>query len=408
MNVGKRRSMRIRTAIVACALVSSASVFNASAVDTNRPSDGGKPVAADQDALEPQVTIPTVDISEETERHAVVAVGTEEIYQGHVDTLLMPDGRTIFCAWSIGHARHIGPLARSDDGGLTWSGLIRVPDNWWDTANTPTVHRLADADGKERLIVFADGLDWRRKGQPPYPMHQAVSEDGGKTWTPMAPNGVEGEVPPKSVFVFDGGKRHVMWTDLPGKVIQAESLDGGLTWPNQREILEVPGRWAQPSVIRSPDGRQWLMLMRENDRRMNSLFSVSDDCVHWREPKELPAALTGDRHVARYAPDGRLVVAMRDQAGQGQKWQSPTRGHYVAWVGTYEDIVAGRQGQYRIKLLHSHAGGDCGYSGLEVLPDGTFVATTYIKYAPGPKKHSVISTRFTLDELDQRRLQPER
>ena len=99
---------------------------------------------------------------------------------------------------------------------------------------------------------------------------------------------------------------------------------------------------------------------------------------------------------AGLSPDGRLVVAFRDQA-----IESPTRGHFVAWVGTYADILAGRPGQYRIKLLHSHAGGDCGYPGVEVLSDGTIVATTYIKYRPGPEKHSVVCTRFRLEETDR-------
>jgi hypothetical protein len=91
---------------------------------------------------------------------------------------------------------------------------------------------------------------------------------------------------------------------------------------------------------------------------------------------------------------------------------SPTYGHYVAWVGRYEDIVAGRPGQYRIKLLHNAArtagdvpgkgNSDCGYSDLEILPDGMIVATTYLKYAPGPEKHSVVNTRFTIAEIDAR------
>ncbi|MDB6140567.1 MAG: hypothetical protein JWO94_3639, partial [Verrucomicrobiaceae bacterium] len=61
----------------------------------------------------------------------------------------------------------------------------------------------------------------------------------------------------------------------------------------------------------------------------------------------------------------------------------------------------GRAGDYRIKLLHSYKGGDCGYPGLELLPDGTFVATTYIKYRQGPELNSVVSTRFTLAETDK-------
>ena len=240
-----------------------------------------------------EISIPTIDISGETDRHVFVARGTKETYQGHADTLLMPDGKTMFTAWSIGHAQHIGPLKRSDDGGLTW-------------------------------------------GQ-------------------------------------------------------------------ERKILRVPGRWAQPAILRSPDGEQMVMLMRENNRRFNSLYSTSDDNGRtWAEPRELPAALTGDRHVLRYAPDGRVVVVMRDRAGQGSDdWKSPNYGHFVAWVGTYDDIVEGREGQYRVKLLHSHAGADCGYAGFEVLPDGTLVATTYVKYQPGPQRHSVVSVRFKLDEFDR-------
>jgi len=51
-------------------------------------------------------------------------------------------------------------------------------------------------------------------------------------------------------------------------------------------------------------------------------------------------------------------------------------------------------------LLRSYKGYDCGYPGVELLPDGTFVATTYIKYRPGPEKNSVVSTRFKLSETD--------
>ena len=36
------------------------------------------------------------------------------------------------------------------------------------------------------------------------------------------------------------------------------------------------------------------------------------------------------------------------------------------------------------------------------LPDNTIAATTYIKYRPGKQKHSVIGTRFKLEETDAR------
>lgn len=180
---------------------------------------------------------------------------------------------------------------------------------------------------------------------------------------------------------------------------QAVSTDGGLTWEDYRKVCELPGAVpCEPEVVRSPDGGQLACLMRENSRRLNSLVMFSDDEGRtWTPPREAPRGLTGDRHMSCYAPDGRLVVVFRDRAVGSQ-----TYGHYVAWVGAYEDIRDGRPGQYRVKLLHSHAGPDCGYSGLECLPDGTLVATTYIKYRPGPEKHSIIGVRFKLPEIDAR------
>ena len=78
---------------------------------------------------------------------------------------------------------------------------------------------------------------------------------------------------------------------------------------------------------------------------------------------------------------------------------SPTKGDFVAWVGTYEDLLEGREGSYHVLLLRRREGGS-GYAGLELLPDGTFVATTYVIHHPG-EKYSIISVRFTLKELDE-------
>ncbi|MDR0338492.1 MAG: exo-alpha-sialidase, partial [Planctomycetaceae bacterium] len=47
--------------------------------------------------------MPLIDISDEVERHVVIAAGTPEIYQGHPTSLLMPDGQTIFVVWSVNH-----------------------------------------------------------------------------------------------------------------------------------------------------------------------------------------------------------------------------------------------------------------------------------------------------------------
>jgi hypothetical protein len=119
-----------------------------------------------------------------------------------------------------------------------------------------------------------------------------------------------------------------------------------------------------------------------------------DEGNTWTEPRELPGALTGDRHVAKYAPDGRLLISFRDTTHE-----SPTKGDWVAWVGTYDDIVQGREGQYRIRLKDNTKGADCAYPGVEVLPDGTFVLTTYGHWQQGEQPY-ILSVRLKLTETD--------
>ncbi|MBM4046480.1 MAG: FAD-dependent oxidoreductase, partial [Planctomycetes bacterium] len=345
-------------------------------------------------------SIPTVDLSADTARQVVVAEGTETVYQGHPTTLLLPDGKTILCVWTIGHGGACGPMKRSEDGGRTWSALLPTRDSWTKARNCPAIYRLADPAGKTRLFVFAGT-------GPGGAMHSAQSEDDGRTGSDMRSLGLKCVMPFCAIAPIEGGRKLLGMTSIrrPNEtkeersnvVVQSVSADGGFTWTPWRIVLDLPGlKPCEPALVRSPDGRQWLCVMRENVRRVALYMTSEDDGRTWSEAKPLPAGLHGDRHVPRYAPEGRLVVCFRDTGKE-----SPTRNHFVAWVGRYEDILAGRDGQYRIKLLHSHAGSDCGYPGLERLPDGTFVATTYIKYRPGPAKHSVVSTRFRLEETDE-------
>jgi sialidase-1 len=341
-------------------------------------------------------TIPTIDLSGEPERQVVVARGTQDLYQGHVHTLLMPDNKTLYAVWTIGHGGHCGPMKKSTDGGLTWSDLLPTPKNWTAIRNCPTIHRLTAPDGTARLFVFAGNGA----------MYQSVSEDGGKTWTPMRTNGLHCIVAPITILPIDGGTRYLMHYHRgpndrdrsPLTIWQSTSDDGGLTWSKERKVGQFQGADpCEPALIRSPDGSQLASIARENRRRYNSLIMFSsDEGKTWSKMRETPAAQTGDRHMPHYAPDGRLVMTLRDTC-KG----SPTRGDFVAWVGTYADLAGGREGQYRVRLLNSPRKGDLGYSGLELLPDGTFAATTYAVLEKG-EKNSIVSVRFSLDEIDER------
>ncbi len=346
-------------------------------------------------------SIPVVDLSQDTSRHVIIAQGTEKVYQGHPTTLLMPNGKTMLCVWTHGHGGTAGPLKRSDDGGKTWSEELTVPENWWEVKNCPAIYRLTDPQGITRLVVYA--------GQgPDGTMHQSVSTDEGQTWSPMQSNGLMCVMPFCTIVPVEGGKKLIGLTNIrrPGEtkdprsniIAQSESTDGGLTWAPWRILLDLGEmKPCEPELVRSPDGKQLLCLMRENIRTEPARFMTSDDEGRtWSEHRALPPGLHGDRHQYVYLPDGRLVVAFRDMGRD-----SPTRTHFVAWVGRYEDILRGEDGEYKIKLLHSHKGSDCGYPGLELLPDGTLVATTYVKYRPGKEQNSVVSVRLSITDTDK-------
>lgn len=349
--------------------------------------------------------LPIIDLSDQKERQTVIAAGTEQVYQGHPTTTLLADGKTILCVWCVNHGGAAGPMARSEDGGKTWTRIDdTLPEGFKTHQNCPSIYRMTDPKGKERLWVFSAAKGTRQgPGMP-----SIMSEDAGKTWKEMPPLGFRCVMTFSSIVRLKDGRYLGLYhkgpegADKPPlEVLQTITDDGGFTWSEPKVVASVTGKNpCEPFVFRSPDGSELCCLMRENTHKERSLVMFSrDEGATWSTPVNTCWGLTGDRHAGVFTKDGRLVIAFRDQA-----LNSPTRGHFVAWVGTYDDIQNGRPGQYRVKLLHSHATrvSDCGYPGMELLPDGTIVATTYVKYAPGKEKHSVVSVRLDLQATDAR------
>jgi hypothetical protein len=348
--------------------------------------------------------IPLIDLAGQPERQVVVDREPWQ-YLGHPTTVLLEDGRTILAVYPKGHGRGPIVMKRSPDGGLTWSERLPVPENWATSLETPTIHRVAGPDGKKRLIVWS-GL---------YAARLSVSEDDGATWTPLTAAGDWGGIVVMSALVelepFGRGRYMAMFHD-DGRFFAEEprqedpvaftlyktlSEDGGLTWSFPEAVYKASEvHLCEPGVVRSPDGRTLAALLRENSRRRNSFVIFSEDEGRtWTTPRELPGALTGDRHTGKYAPDGRLLVSFRDTT-----LESPTKGDWVAWVGTFDDIVKGREGQYRVRLMRNTKDADCAYPGVEALPDGTFVLTTYGHWTAGEPPY-IVSVRLKLDELDR-------
>ena len=377
-------------------------------------------------------SIPLIDLAHEPHRQIVVDREPGQ-YLGHPTTVLLEDNRTILIVYPKGHGRGAVVMKRSTDAGLTWSGRLPTPASWETSLEVPALHRVVDANGVRRIILFS-GM---------YPIRMAVSEDDGATWSELEPIGdFGGIVAMASVAGLRTGPGHYMalfhddgrclhnsgeWSGV-FHVYKVLSTDGGLTWGQPEVVVSHPeAHLCEGGVVRSPDGTQLCILLRENSRVYNSFVIFSDDEGEtWTEPRELPGALTGDRHTAKYTPDGRLAsrgqCPARSESVPGQTrtaaaatgrdgrlfisfrdmtHESPTHGDWVGWVGTYDDIVSGREGQYRVRLMDNLERYDCAYPAVEVLPDGTIVTTTYGHWTEGEEPY-IVSVRFTLAELDEK------
>lgn len=359
--------------------------------------------------------IPYLDLA--ADHYRQILVDREAgLYLGHPTTALLDDGRTILTVYPKGHGKGGIVYKRSNDGGLSWSERLPTPSTWATSLEVPTLHRMTDALGKKRIVMFS-GL---------YPVRMAVTEDDGKTWSELEPVGDWGGIVTMGCHfeVRDRpGHYRVLFHD-DGRFIRAGSkqadpvvftlyssttTDGGLTWSQPETIFassEV--HLCEPGVVRSPDGRRLAVFLRENARKKNSHILFSDDeGLTWTEPKELPITLTGDRHTGGYGPDGRLLLSFRGiTPGMSRVRETgesvgplPTAGDWAAWVGTWDDLVSGAPGQYVVRLMDNTKGADTAYPGVEILPDGTFVLVTYGHWTRGEEPY-LMCVRLRLDELD--------
>ncbi|MFA5689229.1 MAG: sialate O-acetylesterase [Kiritimatiellales bacterium] len=363
----------------------------------------------------PAITVPAIDLDSDV--HRIVIVDKEkDQYLGQVSTTRLKDSEIIFAAYPKGHGAGPIVLKRSDDGGFTWSGRLKTPASFESSRETPTIHSVIDADGVERLILWS-GL---------YPARMAHSEDKGETWSELAAAGdwggivVMGFVEPlktKGCYIamfHDNGKLFTGKGEaIKGRrLYQTFSRDGGLTWSMPELVLtSTDTALCEPYALRSPDGNQLAVLLRDSSRTKSSHVIFSDDeGITWSKPRELPLSLTGDRHTGRYTSDGRLFISFRANSPVSARPSRIFEKDWVGWVGTYEDIVEGREGQYIVRLKKNfrnthgwdsrYPGYDCGYPGVETLQDNTVICTSYGHWVRGEAPY-IISMRFSLTELDE-------
>lgn len=356
-------------------------------------------------AADPPYSIPYIDLDDQLYRQVVVDHEQGQ-YLGHPTTVLLDDGTTMLCVYPKGHGKGGIVYKRSPNGGKTWSDRLPVPDNWSTSKEVPTLHRVIGPDGKKRIIMFS-GL---------YPCRMAVTEDDGATWSDLKVVGDWGGIvtmgcvtdlktgPGHYMAMFHDDGRFLTAKPHQTKPItftlyKTLSTDGGLTWSFPDAIDSSSSHHiCEPGIIRSPDGQQLAVLLRENTRQHNSQIIFSDDeGKTWTKHRDLPASLNGDRHTGKYLSDGRLFISFRSVQPQGLT--ADHQGDWLAWVGTYDDLLNGNEGQYVVRLKDNKKGSDCAYPGVEVLPDDTIVTTTYGHWSANQMPY-ILSVRLKLSELD--------
>ena len=403
-------------------------------------------------------TIPELDLSvmpQETEGteyeylYKLSVVDSSKDYMAHPDSVLLRNGN-ILTVYPAGHGKGAVLNKVSTDGGLTWNETVEnTPKSWENSLETPTVYRLEFTDGKEKLILISANPKWPNMSTPGG-FECSISENEGKTWTEFQRfYGNDSSSPVVPIVAMasltrlkENGEFTDAWMGLfhdsdfyNYKTVLSFDKDGNMQWSAPEKYLaphreiEKSAQMCEVEVIRSDMGKgdELCLIARSQSKKINSMVAFSsDEGKTWSEPKEAPAALNGERHKADYTPDGRLFITFRsiergEKAYLYSKRVDRTKGWIseglVAWVGTYEDLKNGSEGEYRIKIAHIYDGGqtepeyyanaDTGYCGNVVLPDGTIVTSSYGKYSPDEKasdgkslKTFICSKRINLKDTD--------
>lgn len=367
-------------------------------------------------------TIPQVDLSPEPEGiQPLATVDGSRPYLGHPDSILCKTGE-ILTFFPAGHGRGAVLGRVSADEGSSWRSLENTPESWERSRETPTVYRLefTDAQKPDQMILISANSDWPGD-QGPGGFNCSLSSDEGKTWSEFETfydkNSSQPVVPIVAMSALTRLKENGRFVDkwkgifhdkrfVNYRTILTFDGSGRMQWSvpepyfTAYRAIEKGSKMCEVEMLRSDGGRgdELCMITRSQTKKVNSLVSFSrDEGKTWSAPRELPAALNGERHKAEWTKDGRLFITFRSIERSPEKNRlHREKGHekrgwysegWIAWVGTYGDLKQGKEGQYRIKVAHTYlngqdgpnivANGDTGYCGNVVLGDGTIFTCTY-------------------------------
>lgn len=363
------------------------------------------------------------------------------LYLAHPDSVLLDNG-SILTMYAEGHGAGATLMKRSDDGGLTWGDRLNTPRSWANSQETPTLYELNFIDGSNKLIMISGRPGWSSNPYIGGGFDVSLSDDNGSNWSEYeniyGPDATRSEylrkagmynciVAMASLTQLQDGNGNLtdQWMAIfhdydfyVYKTILTFNSDGAMQWSEPTPIftayraIESRVALCEPEVIRSPNGKQLCMLMRANTKLSNSYISLSnDEGITWSMPVEVADEVSGERHKAIYDNvSGKLVISMRNTTFKNNEKESKnfkSRG-WTVWVGSYEDLIMGRSGDYVIKLAHTYikgqktegelANADTGYAGIVQLADGTIVTNSYGRFSDRNSTY-IVAKRFKLADI---------
>ncbi|GAB6167820.1 Ig-like domain-containing protein [Clostridium carnis] len=365
----------------------------------------------------------------EIDRNKQIVVDREaEQYLGQPDSILLDDNKTILTVYPKGHGFGEALLSKSTDGGLTWEKRLATNETWKLSEETPTIFKLNFTNGSKKIISISGGPGWH--GSTFKGFKTSISEDEGNTWSDYK----KWSVPTETIVAMaslvqlkdENGNYIDKWmgiyhdynyvnykTYLTFDDNGQEQWSTAVPYLSEFRDIEKEAQICEVGMFRSPDESRIVALARSQSHKHTSMIFYSDDeGKTWSRPRQVQGSLNGERHKATYDPiSGRLLISFReiklDTNNNGSTsdndWMA---GDWVGWVGTYDDLMNGNEGQYRIILgkdyTKSARAGDCGYAGNVVMKDGTYFLNAYGNFDENTNnKTYIMGVRFKLSEIDK-------
>lgn len=210
-------------------------------------------------------------------------------------------------------------LMESKDGGESWKSATNnngIPHEWINS----TYWLAIDPAMKGRVWAVMSGTHdlprpkmWRRNGIANYKGGVLLTENGGKSWTPVSKDIGEGAFTHILIDTSSDKKSRTLYACVFGKGVY-KSIDGGKTWQQKNKGIDVQEPFAWRIVRRDKDGTLFLIISRR--REDDGIGSETDGAIYrsdngaasWSK-LSIPEKTNGPTSLAIDEKTGRMIVS---------------------------------------------------------------------------------------------------